>query len=44
MNHGTAFYHDDRCLLHTTGEAVLGACHWAAGCSRRLPRGHPEHS
>ena len=24
MNHGTAFYHDERCLWHTTGEAVLG--------------------
>ncbi len=33
MNHGTAFYHDERCLWHTTGESVMGACHWAAGCS-----------
>ncbi len=23
MNHTTAFYHDERCLWHTTGEAVL---------------------
>lgn len=23
MNHDTAFYHDERCLWHTTGEAVL---------------------
>src|SRR3712207_7901750 len=23
MNHETAFYHDERCLWHTTGEAVL---------------------
>ena len=23
MNRGTAFYHDERCLWHTTGEAVL---------------------
>jgi hypothetical protein len=23
MNYGTAFYHDERCLWHTTGEAVL---------------------
>ena len=25
MNHRTAFYHDERCLWHTTGEAVLGS-------------------
>ena len=24
MNHGTAFYQDERCLWHTTGEVVLG--------------------
>lgn len=24
MNHGTAFYHDERCLWRTIGEAVLG--------------------
>ena len=24
MTHGTAFYHDERSLWHTTGEAVLG--------------------
>ncbi len=23
MDHTTAFYHDERCLWHTTGEAVL---------------------
>ena len=23
MDHPTAFYHDERCLWHTTGEAVL---------------------
>ncbi len=33
MKHGTAFYHDERCLWHTTGEAVLGGMP-VGGCSQ----------